>query len=232
MQGIYAAIPTPFNAAGELYPAKLQHNIATWNRTAIAGFAVATRAGEGALLSFEERARLFGMVAEHNVKATTLIAGVTEQSVVEAVRVIRSAHGYHAALLAAPHEGDAGLFFRTVADRSPVPVIVESDEAFAHPNIIGSRRGEQYLISNFASAVPFAYLTVFDAKLRRDAGTSEDWQRRIDVAERAFAPHGPGGLKLACERFGYYGGPVRLPLRPPEKSVHPALTTALSGLRG
>ena len=40
LQGIFPPITTPFDHKGDIYAAKLQHNIEKWNRTALAGYVV------------------------------------------------------------------------------------------------------------------------------------------------------------------------------------------------
>src|ERR1035441_8943101 len=55
LQGIFPPITTPFDHAGNIYAAKLQHNIEQWNRTTLAGYVVTGSTGESVLLTAEEK---------------------------------------------------------------------------------------------------------------------------------------------------------------------------------
>src|ERR1039458_2596848 len=50
LQGIFPPITTPFDHAGNIYAAKLQHNIEKWNRTTLAGYVVTGSTGGSVLL--------------------------------------------------------------------------------------------------------------------------------------------------------------------------------------
>jgi 4-hydroxy-2-oxoglutarate aldolase len=157
-QGIYVDSTTPFDHAGALYRVKVEHNIAKWNRTSVAGYVVAGVAGEGALLSAEDRVALWTAAAAEASKEKTWIAGITSQGVHESVDLIARAAdlGYHAALAETPccgrtSLGVATLYYRSVADRSRLPVLVADRPRYSgvalsaedilllsrHPNIAG-----------------------------------------------------------------------------------------------
>ncbi|MDQ6706037.1 MAG: dihydrodipicolinate synthase family protein [Acidobacteriota bacterium] len=161
LQGIFAAITTPFDYKGDIYPAKVQHNVEKWNRTALAGYVVCSSAGEGVLLSPEEKISVWKMVAQHAGLDRILIADAGVEGVRETVALANHAAGlgYKAVLCGVPHHyktmmygTDAQmLYYRAVADRSEVPVIIHnaphytgvdvSSETIAqlseHPNIAG-----------------------------------------------------------------------------------------------
>ena len=40
LQGIFPPIATPFDHNGEIYAAKVRHNVEKWNRTALSGYVV------------------------------------------------------------------------------------------------------------------------------------------------------------------------------------------------
>ena len=46
LQGIFPAMATPFDHAGNLYITKIQHNVEKWNRTGLAGYLVCGSTGE------------------------------------------------------------------------------------------------------------------------------------------------------------------------------------------
>ena len=166
LQGMFAAAATPFDHTGAIYRVKVQHNVEKWCRTALAGFVFGSPTGEGALLDAEERVELWKLAIPHvtaleNGNARTVIADVTEEGVQSAARLARAAAeaGAHAVVSLVPHQyrnimyGPEAqtLFFRALADRSPVPVIIHNAPQWTgvdvlpettarlseHPNIAG-----------------------------------------------------------------------------------------------
>jgi 4-hydroxy-2-oxoglutarate aldolase len=161
LQGIFPPITTPFDHAGNIYAAKLQHNIEKWNLTTLAGYVVTGSTGESVLLNAEEKVELWEMVARFAAPEKLLIAGTGVESVRETVGLTNRAAelGYKAALVKTPHyyknllnRADAQtLYYRAVADQSRIPVIIYNFpqataldiptaaviELSHHPNIIG-----------------------------------------------------------------------------------------------
>jgi 4-hydroxy-2-oxoglutarate aldolase len=152
-QGIYVDSTTPFDHAGAVYKTKVEHNIAKWNRTSVSGYVIGGAAGEGPLLSAADRLALWTAAAAEASPSKTWIAGITTQSVQESAELIAQAAalGYHAALAQTPlysriDPGMPLLYFRALADRSPIPVLaavplsLSSEELILlsrHPNIAG-----------------------------------------------------------------------------------------------
>jgi 4-hydroxy-2-oxoglutarate aldolase len=145
LQGIFADITTPFDHKGDIYKVKVQHNVEKWNRTTLAGYVVCGAAGEGPLLSAEEKAAVWEMLANLAAKDKVLIAASAMPGVRETVWLSNRAAdlGYKAALIESPHhrpETDS-LYFRSVADQSKIPLILagagpELAAATQHPNVI------------------------------------------------------------------------------------------------
>ena len=164
LQGIFPPITTPFDHAGNIYAAKLQHNIEKWNRTTLTGYVVTGSTGESVLLTAEEKVELWEMVARYAAPEKLLIAGTGVESVRETVCLTNRAAelGYKAALVKTPHyyknllnRADAQtLYYRAVADQARIPVIIYNFpqataldipaaavvELSQHPNIIGIRK--------------------------------------------------------------------------------------------
>jgi 4-hydroxy-2-oxoglutarate aldolase len=134
LHGIFPPIATPFNYDGEIYEAKVEHNIAKWNRTGLAGYVVCGSTGESVYLTFEEKLRLFGLVAKHAAPDKILIAGTGVESVRETVMLTNRAAetGYKAVMVRTPHyyknmlnNGEAQkLYFRAVADQAKIPLMI------------------------------------------------------------------------------------------------------------
>jgi len=161
LQGIFPAITTPFDHNGELYEIKVRHNVGKWNLTSLAGYVVCGTTGEAVHLGVEEKLRMFQWVAESAGEGKVLIAGTGADSVHETVALTNRAAGlgYAAALVLSPSYYKKAvvrpetqlLFYRTVADRAKIPVLIynipqntgidvscEVVAALAeHPNIAG-----------------------------------------------------------------------------------------------
>lgn len=160
LQGIFPAVTTPFYPDGAVNYKKIEHNIDRYSRTPIAGMVVLGSTGEAVMLSDHERAEVFRVTAEVAAPEKVLIAGTGAESVAETLRLTELAAtlNYDVALVRTPHfyrpqmKPDAMLtYFRTVADRSPLPVLLYTVPPFTaydlplevitalaeHSNIIG-----------------------------------------------------------------------------------------------
>jgi 4-hydroxy-2-oxoglutarate aldolase len=160
LQGIFPPITTPFNAEGELYKAKVRHNVEKWNLTALSGYVVCGSTGESVMLTPEEKYQMWEWVAECAAPEKLLIAGTGVESVRETVALTNRAAGmgYKAAMVRTPHyyknllnnAAAQTLYFRSVADQVKIPIMIYNwpqatgldipAEAVAalseHPNII------------------------------------------------------------------------------------------------
>ena len=58
LEGIYPPIATPFDHEGNLYKAKVRHNVEKWNKTKLAGYVVCGSTGETVYLTTEEKVQL------------------------------------------------------------------------------------------------------------------------------------------------------------------------------
>ncbi len=161
LHGIFPPITTPFDHDGNLYKAKVRHNVEKWNLTSLAGYAVCGSTGESVLLTEEEKLQLWGWVAEYAAPEKLLIAGTGMESVRETVSLTNKAAdaGYKVAMVRTPHyyknlvnNAEAQmLFFRAVADQVRIPVLIynvpqatgvdiSADAVIQlseHPNIVG-----------------------------------------------------------------------------------------------
>jgi dihydrodipicolinate synthase/N-acetylneuraminate lyase len=177
LHGIFPPITTPFYPDGRVYLKKLEHNVERYSKTPVAGIAVLGSTGEAMMLSDEERREVLaiarGACAAHKV----LLAGTGAESAVETLRLTEYAAelGYDVALVRTPHfyrpqmlPANLLAFYRTVADHSPIPVLIYSVPAFTnydmpeelivelagHPNIIGIKEsgGDMEKIRRLAEA--------------------------------------------------------------------------------
>ncbi|HEU0141405.1 MAG TPA: dihydrodipicolinate synthase family protein [Bryobacteraceae bacterium] len=134
LEGILPPIATPFDHEGNLYKAKLKHNVEKWNRTGLAGYVVCGSTGESVYLTTEEKIQLWEWVAEFAAPGKLLLAGTGMESVRETVWLTNKAAeiGYKAVMVRTPHyyknllnRADAQcVYFRAVADASKIPLMI------------------------------------------------------------------------------------------------------------
>jgi 4-hydroxy-2-oxoglutarate aldolase len=160
LHGIFPPITTPFYPDGAVYYKKLEQNVAQWSRGPVAGIVALGSTGEAILLSDDERRQVLRVAREACEQEKVLIAGAGAESVRETVAVCEYAAqlGYDVAMVRTPHYYKKQLtppvvlnYYRAVADRSPIPVIIYNFpqctgydipaelvmELAGHPNLIG-----------------------------------------------------------------------------------------------
>ena len=160
LQGILPPITTPFYPDGNVYYKKLEANVERYSRTPVAGLVVLGSTGEALMLSDQEKRDVLKVARETAAPNKVLIAGTGIESAIETLRLTEYAAevGYDVAMVRTPHYYKKQMlpenilaFYRTVADRSPIPVIVYNFpqatgydipaelmiELAEHPNLIG-----------------------------------------------------------------------------------------------
>ena len=160
LHGVLPPITTPFYPDGNVYYKKLEHNVERYSRTPVAGLVVLGSTGEAIMLSDKERQDVLKVARDTAAPNKVLIAGTGIESAIETLRLTEYAAelGYDIAMVRTPHYykkqmASANLlaFYRTVADRSPLPVIIYNFpqatgydmpaevviELAEHPNLIG-----------------------------------------------------------------------------------------------
>ncbi len=134
LHGIFPPIATPFNHEGDIYAAKVEHNVTKWNKTGLAGYVVCGSTGESVFLTLEEKLRMFELVAKYAASDKLLLAGTGVESVRETVQLTNLAAdmGYKAVMVRTPHyyknlvnNGAAqALYYRSVADQAKIPLMI------------------------------------------------------------------------------------------------------------
>src|SRR5271169_4094379 len=160
LHGIFPPITTPFYPDGNVYYKKLESNVERYSRTPCAGIVVLGSTGEAILLSDQERRDVLKSAREAAAPSKVLIAGTGIESAIETLRLTEYAAelGYDVAMVRTPHyykkqmqAANLLAFYRTVADRSPLPVMIYNFpqatgydipaevviELAGHPNLIG-----------------------------------------------------------------------------------------------
>ncbi len=160
LHGIFPPITTPFYPDGNVYYKKLEANVERYSRTPVAGIVVLGSTGESILLSDQERRDVLKRARQAAAPNKVLIAGTGIESAIETLRLTEHAAelGYDVAMVRTPHyykkqmhTANILAFYRTVADRSPLPVIIYNFpqatgydipaevvvELAEHPNLVG-----------------------------------------------------------------------------------------------
>jgi len=133
LHGIFPPITTPFYPDGSIYYKKLEHNLERYSKTPIAGIVVQGSTGEAIMLSDQEKRDVLKASREATAAHKVLIAGTGVESAIETLRLTEYAAeiGYDAVMVRTPHYYKMAMhpenmlaFYRTVADRSPLPIII------------------------------------------------------------------------------------------------------------
>jgi len=162
LEGVFPPITTCFYSDGRPYWRKLEHNVERYSRAPVSGLVLLGSTGEAVMLSDEESREALRIAKDAASIEKVLIAGVGRESVLETLRLAEEAArlDYDAVLVRTPHfyrpqmhEREMLTFYQTIADRSPLPVLLYSIPAFTayelpvqvagelagHPNIIGMK---------------------------------------------------------------------------------------------
>ncbi len=160
LHGIFPPITTPCYPDGRVYLKKLAYNVERYSKTPVAGIVVLGSTGEAVMLSDDERREVLKTARESCGPNKVLIAGTGAESALETLRLTEYAAelGYDVALVRTPHfyrpqmqAPNLLAFYRTVGDRSPIPILIYSVPVFTnydmptelvaelaeHPNIVG-----------------------------------------------------------------------------------------------
>jgi dihydrodipicolinate synthase/N-acetylneuraminate lyase len=160
IEGVFAAVTTPFYPDERVYLRKIEANIARYSRSLLAGVVVLGSTGEAVTLDDAESRDVLRTAAEAAAPDKVLIAGVGRESLKATVELAEAAASfqYDAVLVRTPSYYASQMssaavltYFRSMADRSPLPVLLYNIPKFVpyqipvelvaelaqHPNIIG-----------------------------------------------------------------------------------------------
>src|SRR5713101_4228955 len=133
LHGIFPPITTPFYPDGNVYHKKLEANVERYSRTPVAGIVVLGSTGEAILLSDQERRDVLKTALAAAAPNKVMIAGTGVESAIETLHLSEYAAelGYDVAMVRTPHyykkqmlPANILAFYRTVADRSPLPLVI------------------------------------------------------------------------------------------------------------
>jgi dihydrodipicolinate synthase/N-acetylneuraminate lyase len=224
IEGVFAAITTPFYPDERVYYRKIEANVARYSRSQLAGMVVLGSTGEAPALDDEETRDVLRTASEAAAPEKVLIAGVNRESLHSVLDLaeVAAKFNYDAVLVRTPTYYSTQMtpsvvaaYFRAVADRSPLPVVLYNiprcvpyqipvemvAELAYHPNIIAIKDSSGSLerikgIVEATRTVPRRSVTVtpiFEAVTGRMLNSSATGQPGTFVAASDLA----GGPTLA-----------------------------------
>jgi dihydrodipicolinate synthase/N-acetylneuraminate lyase len=236
LQGIFPPVTTPFYPEGNIYYKKLEANIERYSRTPVTGIVALGSTGEAILLSDDERRQVLKTTREAAANEKVLIAGTGIESAHETLALTEYAAklGYDVAMVRTPHYYKGQMkpanmlaFYRTVADRSPLPVIIYNFpqatgydmpaelviELADHPNIIGIKESSGDV-----------------EKVRKMVEGTRHVKRSATVTE-TFAAVTPRMLQASTETAGQGGEFVTIGAQSGESKPSSSAVSVVSGLK-
>ena len=220
LDGVHVPLTTPFYPDGRVYLRKLEHNVRRYSLTPVSGLIALGSNAEAELLTTNERLEILRTTAETAAPEKVLTAGIAEAGVVPALQIADAAASlrYDVVLLTLPStlaaawHGDkptieAFTWFRSIADRSPLPVLLASEaagrllpvaalaELAEHPNVLGVLERSHHIsrVRDMRSAT---------AHIRRSAITTITFTaatRRMMEPAADAAIHGASGAFVSAE---------------------------------
>jgi len=182
LAGVFAPIPTPFDAAHEIDLARLKSALHRWTSSPLTGFVVLGSNGEAVFLDESESDRVIAAARDAVPRGQPFIVGTGRESTRATLNATRRAVelGADAVLVRTPSffkpqmTGEAFVgHYLTVADASAVPVILYNFTAMTgvtlpaeavsrlaqHPNIAGMKEsgGDTTRIAELVSVVPSSF---------------------------------------------------------------------------
>jgi 4-hydroxy-2-oxoglutarate aldolase len=206
LEGLHIPLTTPFHPDGRLNPHKLASNIARYSKTPAAGLVVLGPCGEPTLLSDDETREVLRTASQSAAPEKILIAGISRDSVHSTLALAEFAaeQNYDAAMTGMPSmltaESNARelmTYFQTIADRSPIPIIllcvngraIPTDaivELAAHPQIIGLLNSDSQ-----QSESAIADILARTATIRHEVTVTPTFAAVTSRMELAAASHRP-----------------------------------------
>lgn len=139
LEGVFPPVTTPFYPDARLYLKKLEHNVERYSRTPVAGLTVLGSTGEAVMLNDEESRQVLHHARSAAAPEKVLIAGVARESLAATLDLAEYAADLHydAALVRTPSyfaytATEMLNYYRALADRSPLPIIIYSIPKYTH----------------------------------------------------------------------------------------------------
>jgi 4-hydroxy-2-oxoglutarate aldolase len=147
-EGIFPPITTPFQGpVGSIATQRFQHNVMRLRAEGVDGIVVSGSTGEAPLLDADEQRQLVELARDVMKDGAWLIAGTGGESTLETVKLSLAAAeaGADAILVRPPSYYSAGMspaslavHFLSVADASPVPMLIYNIPKYTHLSLAPS----------------------------------------------------------------------------------------------
>ena len=183
LSGVFAPICTPFAADEAVDLSALRFNLAHYAQTEIRGYVALGSNGENKSLSEGEKLAVLDTILEHKGQEQVVIAGAAYEAQRDTERFFREAgaRGADFGLLLSPSyfrklmtEQVLFRYFATVADASPIPLLVYNAPGFCgitlspdlvrrlstHPNIVGMKDSARSGIKAFLESASDDFLVL------------------------------------------------------------------------
>jgi dihydrodipicolinate synthase/N-acetylneuraminate lyase len=245
LEGVFAAVPTPFHLDGRPQWHDLERSVERYCRSPLAGLVVLGSTGEAVMLNDEETRDALRVARDAAADDRVLIAGVGHESLSETLKRIEHAASvnYDVALIRTPHffrpqllspANPAAMlnYYRMVADQSALPVLLYSIPAYTaydlpvelvaelagHPNIIGIKdsSGKPERIAAIVQATASAPRRNVTVTTTFTAVTSRMLDAQANAAGLAAALMPADALMAGV---GYAAPPPPLPLKTRTREV-------------
>ena len=192
IRGVLPPVITPFTADGDLDQSAFTNNIQRWNNTRLAGLLVNGSNSEAAYLNWEERLQLVKLASKYLTAGRHLMAGTGCESLRETTRFTQACAdaGAQSALVLTPSYYGGAMtstalirFFTSLADASPIPILIYNVPKFTHVNIKADAVAELSKHPNIAGMkdstgdIPqlVSFLNVADPNFQILVGTASAW---------------------------------------------------------
>ncbi len=233
--GLHVPLTVPFYRDGAVYYRKLEHNVGRLSLTPASGLIAFGFGAEAQALSDDETGEALRTIAAVAAREKVLVARIERGSVHAALAVAEQAAAarFDAVLLPVPSlwqgrgKADslspAGVYLRSMADRSPLPVMLWSGDGTAHARLTEAEIAELALHPNVLGLYDVA---LDAARFRALTETTASVHREV-VVTPVFAPVTARMLEVKSEGKPDFvpaaalGGGVALAAAPPT----PALKT-------
>jgi 4-hydroxy-2-oxoglutarate aldolase len=162
MAGVFAPISTPFHEDEEVDYEALRFNLERYSESGVLGYLALGSNGENRSLTEEEKLRVLETIVKHKGRGQVVMAGATYDAQRDTERFLAQASdaGADFGLVLSPGyfrkqmtEEVLFRYFSTLADRSPIPLLIYNAPAFcgvtvspslvgrlaAHPSIVGMK---------------------------------------------------------------------------------------------
>ena len=233
LEGLHIPLTTPFHPDGRLNLPKLAANVERYSKSPAAGLIVLGPSGEPTLLTDEETRDVLRTVAQSAAPENVLIAGISRDSVRATLALAEFASElfYDAILVGIPsllvgtihsesnrNRTELMFYLQTIADRSPLPVVLFSDrdrripidatvELAAHPNILG-------LLDGAASPSEIEAILRRTATIKREVTVTTVF-RAVTARMRIAAGRAPATLVSAASLGASATAAAETPPTPP-----------------